>query len=358
MTRSPHPRSGSCCREPSNESHATLILRRGIRQVASAIAVGLSLGWFGCGGGAAPPPKNPDPPLVDAPSDEVVTPSSAEVQQGIEAIQAGDFAGAKSILTKAHDESPEDPQAAFYLGVALEGLQDFAGAEEMYRKALLSDAKLTEASVNLSALLLDGAKFEDALTVIDAGLSYAPKHGDLLTNRAIVLEAQGKSSEALAAFAKAVEVAPENSELRIGYADLLAKAGKTEQAKNELKSAGNTDNPAVVGAVATRLGRLKAFAECVAVLDRAIANKPLADFHVRRGVCRHELKDDPGALKDYEAALALDPKFAAAHYYAGMHFRETGNTAKAVEHLKQAAELGKGSGMGQRAAAVVEELKK
>ena len=57
----------------------------------------------------------------------------------------------------------------------------------------------------------------------------------------------------------------------------------------------------------------------LSLLDQAIAKKgDVAEMWVRRGVCKHELGDEPGATKDYEGAIAVDPKFAAAHYYLGV----------------------------------------
>src|SRR6185369_5965459 len=115
--------------------------------------------WFvlvACGGPSAPASADNPPPLDDGPaepkqpkSDAVVAPSSDLVKQGMDAIQKEDFATAKKLLTEAVAKDAKDPQAVFYLGVALDGLGDQPGAMTAYKKALELDPKLVEAAVNL-----------------------------------------------------------------------------------------------------------------------------------------------------------------------------------------------------------------
>src|SRR5450432_2179042 len=311
-------------------------------------------------GGSAPPPEAPPPPLDIPPSapksDEAAKPSSKKVEQGIEAIKAQDFAKAKELLSAAHTESPKDPQAAFYLGVALEGLSDGTGASNAYKDALALDPKLTEASVNLSALLLDAKDAAGALRVADSGLKTAPKQPDLLLNRALALEAAGKQDESLKAYGVAVAAAPDNIELRIAYAELLTTAKDEKSALEQLRAVSTTEDPKLLEKLAQKFGRLHAFADCIASLDKAIKSKDSADLHVRRAVCRHDQKDEAGALNDYEAALKLDDKFAPAHYYLAEHVCPT-DKKKAAEHFKKAADLAGDSELGKHAADLASKAK-
>jgi Flp pilus assembly protein TadD len=261
----------------------------------------------------------------------------------MDAIQAEDFAAAKTILLEATADAPKDAQAAFYLGVAHDGLGELEAAQTQYRKALSLDPKLVEAARNLSTLLLDAKDGTGALEVIDAGIKQAPGDPILLMNRALALELSGDVEAALEAYAKAVEASPDNHELGYAYADVLSKANKSEPAIAELKRLRASDDLRILAASARLLGKLKQFSECVTTLDKAIKLKAVADLYVRRGVCRHDLKDDAGALADYEKALSLDPKLAAAHYYVGMHHRSQGNKKAAIESLTRAKDLGDGS---------------
>jgi len=317
----------------------------------SAVICG-ALSFAACGG-SAPPPEAPPPSLEDSPppaaSDRSEKPSSKKVEQGIDAIKAQDFAKAKALLSEARKESPKDPQAAFYLGVALEGLSDGTGATAAYKDALALDPKLTEASVNLSALLLDAKDAAGALSVADVGLKTTPKQPDLLLNRALALEASGKKDEALKAYGAAVAASPDNIELRIAYAELLTAAKDEKTALEQLRAVSTTDDPKLLEKLSQKFGRLHAFADCIAVLDKAIKVSDSANLHVRRAVCRHDQKDDAGALSDYEAALKLDEKSAPAHYYLAKHVCPT-NKKKAATHFKRAAEIAGSDDIGKRAA--------
>jgi len=324
-------------------------------------------GLMSCLGGAAcgasqSPAEEPPPPAFDdeeagAPGGEVAAASSSAVQEGIQAIQAEDFDKAKEILQAAHEKDPADAQAAFYLGVAQENTDDLDGAIGSYRAALKNDPKLTEAAVNLSAILLDREDYAGALEVTDAALKSSPQHALLLTNRAIALSGAGKNEEALGAYDKAVKAAPDNLELRYEYAQVLAQSDKKTKAIDELRQVIQSPDPAVVGAAANLLGRLQAYAECIAGLDRALKAKPNPDLYVRRGACRHGMNDDAGALADYKAALDADANFAPGHYYIGRHYQAMGKKKEAKEHLTKAAELGAGTPLEGASKKALAELK-
>jgi Flp pilus assembly protein TadD len=304
-----------------------------------------------------------NPPPLDEPapkkpkSDAVVAPSNELVKQGMDAIQKQDFAGAKRALTQAASKDPKDPQAAFYLGVALDGLGDTAGAMTQYKKALELDPKLVEAAVNLSGAQYEQKDAAGALATSEQGLKANPKSPELLLNRALSLEALGKKDEAMGAYGAAVRAKPDDAQLRITYAEYLAAAGKRDDALTELRTIKNVEDPTLLAALGGRFGRLKAFPDCIAALDKAIALKDNADLHTRRGVCRHDFGDDAGAQSDYDAAIQLDANFAPAHYYLGRHL-EKKDRKKALESLEKAAKLDPNGPIGKQAKEAAAELKK
>lgn len=330
-------------------------------QIAANVAVTLGLMVSACGGASQAPPAAPDPLLEDPSADPapgaVAQASSPKVQQGIEAIRAQDFARAKTVLTEARTQAPNDAQAAYYLGVANEQLGELAEAEKEYRAALELDSKLAEASANLAAILLDGDRADEALAIADRGLSADPKHPALLVNRALALESTGNKPEALKAYGRAVLVRPEDRELRLAYSDLLIDAGEKDAAIEQVKAAQDTDDPRLLAAVAHRFGKLGVPGECVAALDRAISAKVNPELLVRRGICRHDAGDDAGAQADYEAALKSDAASVPAHYYLGRHLAQKKDRKGAERHLKKAVELSKGEGLGKAAQEALRELK-
>jgi tetratricopeptide (TPR) repeat protein len=321
--------------------------RLGITLWAAALAAACSSG--------TPPAESPEepPPLEDEPGaaspGPVAPASSGQVQQGMDAIQAGDFEKARGILEQAVAAAPGDAQAAFYLGVALHSLGDAEGAVARYEKALALDPNLAEARVNLSAALLDAGQADRALAVVEQALASAPNDPALLLNRAMALSHKGDAKAAAAAFEKAVRANPGDPETRFLYAQALEQAGESGKALTELKRLGESDDLEVLASAARLLGRLGAFDECVASLDRALQKKPAAELYVQRGLCKHGKKDDGGALKDYEASVAADPGFAAGYFYLGQHKRAQGDKKGAKAALGKAVELDPNGGIGKAA---------
>ncbi len=321
----------------------------------AALACGASFMALTACGGSQPEAKSPDPVELLGSSDEgAATASSDTVRKGMNALEAGDYEAARDILAQARAEQPSDPQAAFYYGVALEGVGDVSGAMAAYRDALTLEPKLTEASQNLSAALVDEGDARGALEAADAGLEHRPEDPGLLANRALALEALG-SDEALAAYAKALTKS-NDAGLRYNYASALQAAERRDEAIAQLKQI-PTDDPEFAAAVATTFYQLKSFADCVQVLDKAIAKNPSADLHVRRGACRQGAEDKAGALADYQAAVKLDGSFAAARYYLGRFLAGEGKKAEARAALEKAVELGAGSPIAASAKKALADLK-
>ncbi len=329
-------------------------------RACAVMALILSVTAVACGGSTQPaqssPSSNNPPALDDSPAEATASAPSAEVKQGTEAIQAGDFAKARTILEAAAAQNPKDPQAAFYLGVAIEGLGDGKGAAEHYQQALMLDPKLTEASANLSGVLLDSGDPAGALAAANAGLANAPKSPSLLRDRAVALDATD-SKAAPDAFKAAVQAAPNDTEIQFLYAQTLAHSGDAPGALAVLKPVTSTNDLAVLASAGRLFGQLKDFQDCIATLDKAIGQKDVAELRVERGVCKHGNRDEKGADEDFAAAIASDPKYAPAHYYLGQSKRASGDKRGAKAELEKAAALDATGGVGAAAKKALAELK-
>jgi len=302
-------------------------------------------GLAGCGArqGGATQPEEP-PPFDSGGSPAAVPATNQKVQAGIDAIQAGDFATAEAALKQACAEDPQDAQAPYYLGVALEGRGDTAGAKDAYEKAIALDPSLVEARINLSGILIDAGEGARGLTVVEEGLRVAPDHPALLMNHALALELVGDRARVVAAYAKAVEKNPGDVTLRYAYAENLAKEGQIAEAKAELgKVLESKPDPELTVAAAQLASKVGDHATCVRVFDGLIKGQATPDLYVRRGRCKAEGGDVKGAEADYRAALAQDKNFAGAHFYLGLLLQKQGKAAEAKQSLNKAVETGKGT---------------
>jgi tetratricopeptide (TPR) repeat protein len=319
--------------------------------------VGLVLGlmWAtGCSSSTPPPQSATSPEPQSEPSQGEAAPASnSRVKDAIDAIKAQDYAKAKELLTAARAQDPKDVQAAYYLGVAEQGLGKPAEAIQPYRDALGLDPKLTEASINLSAALLDVGGADNAAAAADVakeGLKTAPNSADLLLNLAVALAMNGNFAEAAQTYAKLVAKSPGDLKLKLEYARVLGKAGEKDKAISELEQVGRTDDPVLLTAAANLRGQLADYRGCVAALDKVIQKKPTAEPYVRRGACKKETGDNAGAQADYEQAIKLDAQYAPAYLYLGRHLYFVAKKNKeAIATLEKAQRLGAGTPIAREA---------
>lgn len=314
-----------------------------------------------CGGGAeeAPPPALPaDPPAGatlegDAPE--------GDFERGVALVKAEKFAEAKPLFEKVHASEPKRADAAFYLALTSEKTDDREGAERAYKAALEADPGFVEAAQNLAALYLDDpARPDEAIATLGGMLERAPGDVRLLQNLAYAYalkkDVPNASKHYEAALAKG-----ENALIRLSYAQLLLEHKERDKAGEQLKKAlaSTGEDAPMLATVGRLLASSGAFEECVKAFDRAIAvKKDEAEFFVRRGTCKHELKDEKGAQADYEAALKVDPQFAAAHYYLGLSLLLGKERDRGLKELEHAAELGADTAIGKAARDKLASVKK
>jgi tetratricopeptide (TPR) repeat protein len=309
------------------------------------------------------PPREPaltaDPPLgAGTVADDGAV--QTELDRGIAYVKNEKFEEAKEHFKKALAIKPT-PTAWTYLGVTAERTGDRPGAEDDYKNALKVDPGFIEAAQNLSALYLDDpARPDDAIAVLKPALGKSPDSPRLLQNLGFAYGLKGDLDAAGKAYEAAVAKG-EDAQVRFAYGSLLFEKKQPEKAAEQLKkalAAAKDDAPLLVS-IGRLLGGTKAFGDCVKAFDLAIKLKGTeAEWFVRRGTCKHELKDEDGAGHDFEAAVKIDPKFAAAHYYLGLSYLAQKSRLKATTELEKAAQLGGDGPIGKSARAKFDELTK
>ncbi|MBL9027847.1 MAG: tetratricopeptide repeat protein [Myxococcales bacterium] len=313
---------------------------------------------------STPPPE--DPPLDADPPGPVEVGSKgpkrpAGLDGAIELVKAGKFADAVPALKKALDEEPRSAEAAFYLGLATEQTGGSKQeAEKLYKQALAFDAGLVEAANNLAAIYLEEPpRPEQAIPVLKKALAADPENVSLLTNLGYAYGLKNDVDSASKAYEAALAKGP-SAQLSFSYGVMLFENKRAEQAVPHLvKAAEGIEDAPTLATIGRMLGPGKAFAECVKVLDKAIGlKKDAAEFYVRRGVCKHELDQEKEAGSDFEAAIKIDEKFQAAHYYLAQSLFAQGNGLRAKQELRTAWELGRETPIGKQAKDMLDGKKK
>lgn len=323
------------------------------------------IGWlflvFACGGASAnvqEPNEVQDPTalLQDESESSAAPASSPQVQRGVDAIVAEDYAAAKLELEQALAASPEDPQAAYYLGVAEAGLGEAESAIERWRLALQLQPRFAEASLNLSATLLELGESQQALEAAEQGLQAAPDDLGLLLNKALALSSLERPAEAANVLEQLVEKKPKDEVLRFSYAEALIASEEHEAGVAQLERLMGSQNREVLASVADLFGRTQRWDQCIATLDKAITIEPASELLVRRGLCRHEKKDEDGAKADFERAIELDPKSGRAHFYLGHNLRARGDKSAAKTAFRKAQQLEGDTPIGKAAERALNQL--
>ncbi len=317
----------------------------------------LSVLAAGCGAGAKQAEPE-DPPLFEAEDESKLAPSSAAVEEGIKALKAEDFAKAESILSKAVQDSPEDPQAVLYLGMAQEGMEQFDAAVTSYSRAIEITPQLVEANQHLSALLLDLERNQEALDAAEAGLKVEPNNAALLVNKAYAIDLLGEPGKgnpaAIQAYEAALAVDSKNLNVRYYYALALALNGDKDKALAQLKQLPLDGKFIPVVEIITVYGRLDAFDACVEALGDELEKEKTVELYVHRAACQSQGGHEAAALADLKSAVATDPNSADAHYYLARHLTKSGKPAEARKELEKAVQVGPETKAGQAAAKILE----
>lgn len=307
--------------------------------------VGATLLVLGCGGSEPPKPAaapSSPPPAATTEEPANVTgkkiegpsaPSgSDDVKKGIAALKAGDTNGAKAAFEVAIQKNPKQADAHHYLGVVNEQTGARADAEKNYRRALDLQPDLQESSVNLAALLIDAGKFDEAASLMKKAIAKDPKNASLQVNLGMALSGKNDVDGANKAFEEAVKLDPNSGITLVTYAGHLSRSGKRDEAVAKLKQAEKVsgNDAGVLASVALEHKALKDFKSCVAVLDKAVQVKDVAELRIYRGTCKLGLKDLPGATTEFKDAVAKEPSNALAHYSLGNALADGGKLTEAV----------------------------
>jgi tetratricopeptide (TPR) repeat protein len=312
----------------------------------------------GCSAPQAPPPEplTADPPLGSTSADTGA--ADTELERGMAYLKNNRPEDAKTHLEKSLELKPS-ADAHYYLGLAKEKLNDKPGAIESYKKALEIDGKLAEAAANLGAIYLDDPpRPDEAIAVLTAGLAKSPGDPRLGQNLAYAYGLKGDVPSSSKQY-DSVLAKGDDAMVRFAYGTMLFEHKELDKAAEQLKKAlaGLKDDAPLLVTVGRMLGGSKAFGDCVTAFDRAIKLKATEpEWFVRRGTCRHEIKDESGAQDDFKAAIKVDPKFAAAHYYLGLSLLGEHKRAGAVASLEKAAALG--GDIGKVAKAKLDDMSK
>lgn len=228
--------------------------------------------------------------------------------RGFAHVAKGDYAAATKDLDAASAIDPKNPIVLRGRGLVAEARRDYTAA---------------------------AADFGAALT-INAADPFSLEH------RAEDDYAAGELDTALRDSAAALKTNPQDLRLRLIRIAILRAQGKTDDAVAETGAlAAFTDNAYDQVAAGNAYSALGRTAEAAQAYGRALAIKPEAYIYVNRAENRPKA-DVAGRRADFDAALALDPKFAAAVVGKARLLQDGGDAAGAIALYSKGLEASPG----------------
>ena len=271
------------------------------------------------------------------------TGSTALVQQGLIAVQAGEFAAAATLFGRAVEADPTNLEARRQLALA----QNDAGqpdlAQTAYEELLSLDPSQTSAHLELAKLLASRGRPSQAIGHLVRATELAPDYKQAHYQLALLLDRAARPSEALARYDQVLALDPDYAEAATRRAATLAALGRAAEAIGILNAriaAASADVAALqaLSVVLRQQGRLQ---EARTALERGLASGLFAAPDEARlrtelgGIFAIQGQLRP-ALTHLQAAQRLDPTQAETSFLLGMVEADLGRPGEAARALATA----------------------
>ena len=257
------------------------------------------------------------------------------------AAQEGDLAQAESLFRRVVAARPNYPEGHNNLGALLQqqGRLDEAIAE--HRRAIALRPDYAAAHLHLGNAFKRQGKADEAVGSYENALKLKPDLAEACNNLGVVLQAQGKFAEALAAYERAMKLRPGDVEAAYNRAVALQQQGRREEAESAyrdiLRHSPNRFVYVNLGALLHEQGRLE---EALAAFDAALALDPAyAEAHFNRAVVLQQQGRLDMAIEAYGQSLRLRPDYIEAATNAGIVLQELGRLEEAAGAFEHAAKL-------------------
>jgi tetratricopeptide (TPR) repeat protein len=187
--------------------------------------------------------------------------AKAAVEEAGDKIRAGDLDAAIAVLQKVLQESPDDPNALYYLGLSYAGKKMHAEAVDPLTRVTELSPDFPGAWFQLGVSLQALGEPEKALAAYDRTLELDPANAGSAYNSGLLLFEQNEVAEALARFEKGLASEPDDPELNEMAGRCYLHEAELERALEHLEKArGATTDPDKVAFLDELISQVKALA--------------------------------------------------------------------------------------------------
>jgi len=174
----------------------------------------------------------PDPLMVQLRG--LIRSGISEENEGIRALDAGDFGKAAEHFRRGIELAPDSPSLHHKLGTALSLSGDTRAAAAQFEEAIRLSPGFAQSHYSLGLLLAAAGQYREAADRFATAVRYEPNYVDARLRLGEMLQRTGRPDAALAQYTRVIEIDPRVAEARFGYATSLAQLGRFEEARKRL----------------------------------------------------------------------------------------------------------------------------
>jgi len=251
--------------------------------------------------------------------------SAALVQQGLIAVQAGEFAAAATVFGRAIEADPTNLEARKHLALAHVDAGQFEEAEAAYEELLALHPGEAPAHFEFGQLLANRGEPAEAIRHLTRATELAPDYKQAHYQLALLLDRAGRPLEALQRYDRVLELDPAYAEASTRRAAALALSGRPAEALVILNArvAAAPSDAAALQALSVVLRQQNRLREARTALERGLSSTQFpADEEARLrtelgGILAIEgrLAD---AARELRTAQQLDPTEPQTSFLLGM----------------------------------------
>ena len=228
--------------------------------------------------------------------------------------EAGDTSAALAELARAIQDNPRLTRAYLSMGDIHRSTGNYEAMESAYAQASRIEPNNFDAVYGHGLALQLLNRLADAVREYLRALQIKPNDRDANLNLATAYLQLGEAQQALPYAQRAVEVDVEHGPGRVNLGAVYAAMGRHREAVLEFEAAANRMDltPELLLNMADSLGKISRFREMANTLDRLVVERPTAAAWERLGYARFKLAEYDAAVKAFRESLALDPRYYPA----------------------------------------------
>ncbi len=263
-----------------------------------------------------------------------LNPQSADshLNLGIALTEQGEITGAIQAFESALSANPYHPRAHITLGDLLQSQGELDRAIASYQKAIALQPESFEALTSLGMAFYRKGYLQESQRTYEHALAIDPFSTAALSNIAATFYEQGRIDMATACYREVLNIQPHSPDAHINLGFLIGQQGQYQEAAAHYQQALQLEpqsNRAMMG-LAELLAVQEQWQEVIPLYEQILqanADLPnrqidLQEARAHLGIALRAVGDLPGAIAQFEAVLANNPRHIKANAHLGLTYQD------------------------------------